>query len=944
MTHSDSTDDIDVLFVILQSTVPPSDRQTCTLSSRLTPTAVDHNMSSRALRKLQREQEEQRLKEAAEAAQEEAQLSSEDEAPTRTPPPRNAFDMLEEVEEDESEDETTGGVMTPATDASRPDLSISTSTRPTPSAKSKKKKKKSKKKLKDTPDKMNNGESESGDEVDRALKALAAKSASQGGMNEDSLPMPSWEAEATRLLGVETKNLNPINEMKSLFGNVAVEEHESRPANRNPRQREVNEQGGMDLGTALLGRNNVASRRKELGALAGRKNCLMRGREDWPLASSGGLSMEHVADPTSFERKYNILHNNMYKEAQWNFQLAVDSMDPQRMMSLLLMAPYHIASLLQVAEIARHQGDHSVSADLLERALYTFGKSVHSSFPVAMREGTVRLSFDKPANRELYLTIWRYIRNLEMRGTFKTAFEWAKLLLQLNTQSDPYGVTLMIDQLALRGRSHDQLISLASEEAYGGAWQHLPNIKISLVLAHMRAKQPKEARHQLAVAMHQYPYILSALASALDISPLPKALWAQVPSTDAEKLYTELYVERAKDLWNTPETSALLVEVAETLKHYSAVTSTAPPPPKLEISLEEARHILLLESPTLLALLPRNFTRMATTGYDPLPPPSSESDFTARPPQATDNSGPSAIQNLIGAGGNAAGGMLNRILNWFTSPAGPNANPNEGEDAIRELREELGPGVPDDIIDQLIAAHIDDGGDEAPNIDPERLGLGDRFHTNAPGGWNSDSDEDHDDDSLDMPELEDIPTAETRPTSAPTPPPPQPFRNPRAAMVEEDIDDDDDALVPQNTAAAAPLAPLLRHVDELLDDSNPPNTNTIRPHPTQPTHTLLATNAPPQTPLSPSERRRRASLSQLHPQTEPEPDIDADPQRLQRWLLTTGLSDLKPGQSTAHPAVAEYVRRMRLLRPQQREWVLGMMGQRGEEGKGVVEVVRRGLA
>jgi tetratricopeptide (TPR) repeat protein len=904
-------------------------------------------MSSRALRKLQREQEEQRRLAAAQAEDAAAQDSSDDEPQITRPAPKNAFDMLEGGQEDDLDDDDDNGtgIATPATDSTQPTQPGTPSISNPSSTKPKKKKRKPKKKPKEPPEKAAKPESNDEDEVDRALKAIAAKSNTPDGLPTTSSPEVGWETAATKLLGVVTKNLNPINEMKSLFGNVAIEESESR-TNRNPRQREVNEQGGMDLGTALLGRNNIASRRKELGALANRRNCLMRGKEEWPLASSGGLSMQHVPDNMAIEKRYNFVHNNAYKESQWNFQMAVESMDPQRMMSLLLMTPYHIASLLQVAEIAKHQGDHSVSGDLLERALFTFGKSVHSTFPDALQDGTARLSFDKSQNREFYLCIWRYIRNLEMRGTFKTAFEWSKLLLQLDTRSDPYGVTLMIDQLALRGRCHDQLISLATDDAYGSAWQHLPNIKISLVLAYMRAKQPREARQQLAVAMHQYPYILSALASALDISPLPKALWAKVASTDAEKLYSELYVSRAKDLWNTPETSALLVEVAETLQLYSELTSNAPAPPKLEISLEEARHIILLEDPHLLALLPRNFTRMATTGYDPLPPPSSESDFTARPPTAARQPELPDLRNLIGAGANATGGLLNRILGWFSAPVDANSaegNNQDGEAALRELREQLGPNVPEEVIQQLLQTHLghDDNGDnEQPAIDPTDLGLGLRP---APGGWDyyreradAPSDEDSDEDDS-MPSLADVPTADTRPAAAPTPPP-QATRNPRAAMVEEDLDSDDNAA--DRTRGPDPGRAILRHIDS--DDEAEPHppidADGIAAHPTRPTDTLYTPTTTRPTAPDSSDASTNTTLPSWT-----DLEIDADPQRLQRWLLTTGLTELKPGQSSANPAFAEYVRRLRLLRPQQREWVLGVVGLRGGEMGGVVGRIREVL-
>ena len=650
--------------------------------------------------------------------------------------------------------------------------------------------------------------------------------------------------------------------------------------------------------------------------------------------------MEHIPDPSSFEKRYNIMHNNAYQETQMQFRAIVESMDPQAMIRLLALAPYHIATLLQVSEVCKHQGDHSVSADLLERALFSFGRSVHSSFPMALREGTARLSFAKSANRELYLTIWRYIRNLEMRGTWKTAFEWAKLLLQLNTMSDPYGVTLMIDQLALRGRSHDQLIKLASDDAYGAAWRHLPNIQISLALAHLRSKQPREARKQLALAIHHYPYIISALASALDISPLPKLLWAKLPSTDAEKLYTELYVQQAKDLWNTPETSALLVEVAESMSYYESTTSTALDAPKLEISLEEARHILLLEIPSLIALLPRRFTTMRTSSSDPLPPPSSEgdSDFTLRRPQGTDASGATAIQSIFNAAGFAAGStssMFQRIINWFQSPAGPNDGTNEGEEAFRELQAELGPDVQPEMIEQLLRMHLHEAeqNEDHEPVTAEGLGMA--------GGWDyyAEADENNSEHDMDstgdsMPSLEDIPTRETRPAAAPTPPPHD--RNPLAATVEEEDDEPDLAGTRRGNLLAGAV---LRHVDSDDDDDDDDDDNEdevdsdgIAAHPRRPTHTL---GIPPA--INPDHLRLFPPTVRSEPELEP--DIEADPQRLQRWLLTTGLSEVQADGSK----MTLYLRRIRLLRKQQQDWTLNMIGQRGGGVKGVADSIRRHL-
>lgn len=623
--------------------------------------------------------------------------------------------------------------------------------------------------------------------------------------------------------------------------------------------------------------------------------------------------MEYLPDTTSFEKRYNVMHNNVYRETQMHFRRAVESMDPQRMVGLLSMYPYHIATLLQVSEIAKHQGDHAVAGDLVERALYSFGKSVHSSFPTSLRSGIARVPFDKPSNRELYLAIWRHIKNLEMRGTWRTAFEWAKILLQLNTQTDPFGVTLMIDQLALRGRQQAQLIALCSDEGYGQSWDFLPNIQISLVLAYQKSGKPTEARQQLAIATHKYPYILSAMASALDVSPLPKSLWAKLPSTDAEKLHTQLYVTRAKDLWNTPETVSLLVEVAETMAHYSKIISTAPPAPKLEISLEEARHIMLLEIPALIALLPRRFTTMPTSSYDVLPPPDSSSDFVFRAPAgiggaARGDGTMQTIFNAAGATAGATGSLLQRIMNWFQTPAGPNDADGEsdGQVALRNLQEQLGGNVHPEMIERLLQTHLDNADGLGVGVTPAEQG---HAEDSLFGGWDyyeeanemgESMTDDEDEDS--MPELEALPRED-----AGMP------RNPLAATVEEEADED--RPQPPSTSAGGAV---LRHVDSDIEDSdhgrddNPPSTR----------------NRPAAPDPQPSRQ----------PQTPAAEEDLADPQRLQRWLLTTGLTDLQSRPETLNT----YVSRLKALRPQQQNWIVSMARQRA--GAQVEANIRAALA
>jgi hypothetical protein len=220
-------------------------------------------------------------------------------------------------------------------------------------------------------------------------------------------------------------------------------------------------------------------------------------------------------------------------------------------------------------------------------------------------------------NRELWLVIWRYIGNLGMKGTWRTAYEWAKLLLSLDT-NDPYCMRLFIDSLALRGRQYDHFIKLSTETIFKDGWKNLPNIQCSLALAHFRLNQAVESRDQLRKAMFRYPWIFSKLAQELDIQPIPKRIWGKMPPTQSQELLTALYINRSKDLWNTPEVVSLLVEVADTLPDGEEALEP------IEITLDIARHVILSDIPTVTTYLPTRFTRGRISASDPLPPYGSE--------------------------------------------------------------------------------------------------------------------------------------------------------------------------------------------------------------------------------------------------------------------------------------------------------------------------------
>ena len=291
-------------------------------------------MSSRALRKLQRE------KEQAAVIKEEEETDSDGDAPSPTKAKAlNAFQMLNAAAEDENEgsDSERDGTQDPDDGENEiPAPVIPEADTKAGAKKAKKKKKKGKGKTArqtaETGKPAEPAEDEGLDEIDLALKSLSAKE------NQDiDTPAISTidaaNAQLYSLLAVEAKHLNALNEMKRLFGNVVLENNEEGPAASRRRGRGPQT---VDLGGALTARHSPVSKGQGLKGLALKRNPLMIGKEEWPQATSGGLGMETVEKMEDGTTEYRFVHNSIYQGVQKEFESCVASMDPQRLITMLI--------------------------------------------------------------------------------------------------------------------------------------------------------------------------------------------------------------------------------------------------------------------------------------------------------------------------------------------------------------------------------------------------------------------------------------------------------------------------------------------------------------------------------------------------------------------------------------------------------------------------------
>ncbi|KAF2461717.1 transcriptional repressor TCF25-domain-containing protein [Lineolata rhizophorae] len=544
-------------------------------------------MSSRALRRAQREKEEQkRLRRASEAEIDGEDGDDDDDndddggpAPaTKT----SMFAMLDDRDEGDSPDETPGEPTleepeTPAAGARR------------------KKKRKKKGKRKSSPPRTSNASTQL-EEIEQAIRSLDLELRRAWG-GETASPRDG-DAQPYNLLAIDTQHLQAANEMRRLFGRAAL-------------------QGAYDDDD------------DNGGPLGLRRNVFVQGKEEWPRGTSGGLGMEVVERHSDGTTEYRFVHGSAYQDVQRQFLECVAIMDHERMISLLRFNPYHVATLLQVSEIAKQERDHTTSGDLLERALFSFGRAVHSTFAAKLAQGKARLDFASQENREFWLAAWRYVSNLGMRATWRTVFEWARLTLSLDPAGDPYGVCLALDQFALRARQPKAIVDLAESPWFEERWRGLCNVQYSVGLAHVQAGDARLGREKLRSAIEDAPWVAAALFRELNLEPIPPAIWGRKPRSLWETLSTRLYVSSARDLWNTPEATALLSEVASYAKPDSAQVDDRP------ISDNVARHVLLVDKPELVSLVASSIKGRDLSSFDPLPPPQSLSPYRIERPRPT---------------------------------------------------------------------------------------------------------------------------------------------------------------------------------------------------------------------------------------------------------------------------------------------------------------------
>ncbi|KAI1159366.1 transcriptional repressor TCF25-domain-containing protein [Nemania serpens] len=736
-------------------------------------------MSSRQLRRLQKQRELEQLQAPTPPSNDSDE--SEDETPIRRAKPSvfSGFAALggQDDEADEADDDDhyhhDENEAQPSKTSSHPAQGAVRQETPGSSSKKAKKKKKKGKKVdsslasassrkKDTPVQT------STDDIDEALRALdlSNKEAGASTASQADIARSAAFERICELLRTNTHHLKVVNEMRNLFGREAIaaamnEESEERARTQRPR----NMPQHIDLETYLKGQPG-----KTLPEVTLRRNPFLPGKDTWPRASTEGLTMrqfkeratEDISMPGTVE--FGFAHDENYNNLEQQFFQLVQMFDPMQLVGLLHHHPYHISTLIQVSKIAKQDQNSALSADLCERALFTFGRVALSSFRQKLEEGKARLDFRRPENRQFWLAGYHYLKNLVMKGTYRTALEWAKLLFSMDLR-DPYGMIHLIHPMAIRAYESKWFIDFCDSEALDNFDTAQDYVRQTLVLARLQQKDVAGAKALLLEGMERLPWLYNGLYQALNLD-VPKAIWGVQPRDGHEELFVELYIHQTRSLWENAQATGLLKEAGREAKKPDFQTFGFPP----VVGRNIARFVYLDNTPSLMGRVPGDLLSTSPNWeFDPVPPLREENIFSYDsqqqpwlPPKRHGLRGVEIPQD-----GQALRRLLARVRQGGAPPefeaiiqeaiaeatqagAGDDDDgEDEGEDEAADEAREVGPGIFQALMDLFSVGRLGGGdggeGDTEPIIDHWNLAESE-MESRMPGAWGSDSDDD-------MPEL-----------------------------------------------------------------------------------------------------------------------------------------------------------------------------------------------
>ncbi|KAJ6334779.1 hypothetical protein OIU78_011612 [Salix suchowensis] len=367
-------------------------------------------------------------------------------------------------------------------------------------------------------------------------------------------------------LQLDPKCLNPENELRRIFGSKVVKSFEK--SNPDSSSRQV--RGGRR------------------GAHHSRKTILVSPSEHWPRWD-GSLSMEFLETKDGYHH-FRYVHSSYYDQAQRAFEAAKAIQDLNGIASILLYHPYHLDSLITMADYFKFVGEHQMSADAIAKSLYALECAWHPTFTPL--QANCQLKINHETNKPMFTTFFTHMKNLDRRGCHRSALEVCKLLLSLDLD-DPMGGMFCVDYFALRAEMYAWLEWFSEDCKSDRSLWLFPSFSYSLAICRLYLEHEEPSKDDdtsvrksssadlMKQALMLHPSVLQKLVAKV---PLKDQAWTNIlkhaffqsektgsPSLDH---LINIYVERSYIIWRLPDLQKLLrnsaLQVIETLEHSSS--------------------------------------------------------------------------------------------------------------------------------------------------------------------------------------------------------------------------------------------------------------------------------------------------------------------------------------------------------------------------------------
>ncbi|PWN36223.1 DUF654-domain-containing protein [Meira miltonrushii] len=513
---------------------------------------------------------------------------------------------------------------------------------------------------------------------DMSMDEFSALLASQAELNEKdasgSAPTatitPAGPLSSLRShLSLSAPALDPAVELKRQFGAAAIKAYE-------------NEAGGGQGGAASSG---ARARAQAYNTNFKVRNLLVQPKDTWPpiARTFTGMTME-VFDVEGRGKVGGWVHSRAYRKAQFQFLQAVQSYEPNHLMGLMRMYPWHIDTLLQLSDVSRHQGDLGQASDFNSRALFAFERTSAPIFTSSLTShlGPPMLNFARIEDRGFWLASHRNVNFLGRRGTWRTALEWVKLILGLDPTSDHHGMLLWLDFLSIKSKQHSWFLDclqrleaavskemeeysvpilnaktpfdatdkaiVGEAESCRGALDWYVGLGYAKALA-LRAEEKEKGGEDktnatkstaaLRLAICRHPQLIPSLLEKIGVS-MPEGVSSSHPifmfptaeGDSMPELLTHVYVSRSESLWREPGMSSWLTKTIKEVWPSLEKSFESNQWNRACVTYEKARlsiyrHVLVSDLPdalrqTLIGLMPKEITSDSSklNAFDPLPP------------------------------------------------------------------------------------------------------------------------------------------------------------------------------------------------------------------------------------------------------------------------------------------------------------------------------------